>query len=861
MEEGEGKEKGMRIYVLKYSISPIYFSYRFALNQVYCVHSSERNGFGLPSFGKENLYASVEFNDSPHQLQNPPISTYDLGHYTSQEVGPIHTCHNLNFSAITNFKIRFFIKKAFNSQLELGCLRFVPLTEVFKAKKKWEENAERESKESGLEDPLEGILLVREGESTDWEEGDVTHELLVQGDSFVVKKIIMTSKSENAGNVSSYEFVFTLTKEIHHSRLSLLPSSAIQNKLQLQQQQQQQKLLDFITEKDLPWVIASGKNAEKKQKILQNRGGNPNTNESIINNKKLKGELSHNNNIELLIDGEETFQRYFEVLSSSQHSIKILAWDMSLSFGLIRAENAINHFPKTMDSSQKWITLEDVLLDRALDGVKVQIIVWRHNILNYLERLLHREASIETQVSNLEKRYHKLGLTIKVFRLMRDNMPNPHSPFANPTEAASLADISVVIVGSPKGIYLASHHEKLVLVDSECSEHSLAFVGGYDVARGRYDNPSHQIPDAISPLHSFDGASSILGTRLLWHDLQFLIRGSVTDALSLHFTQRWIHAFTRDTIVTRKQTVTIPQNENCKRGGPVALKNSFPNSSIRVLRVWKGVFDTQYLFREFTEMITNAKEFIYLEHQYPFHNFPLTHFMCQALQNNPNLLVVIVAPVKTDLLSGFVGNLVDWSEDHIMQHLLAIKKAAPDRVGIYGLVQQDENSSRVKPIYIHSKIAIIDDEWILSGSSNMDNMSFFYSSELTFSILNPELAVNTRSRLFQEHLGRFWKPEMESNFPMAFDAFQQVAMMNDKCLRASVALIGRPVCLVPTPQYQLVLERIFYPNKFSKLLFKLGINTEDLIQNISETLSITPSVPNPNSRPWSHYFPFLKSNL
>lgn len=124
----------------------------------------------------------------------------------------------------------------------------------------------------------------------------------------------------------------------------------------------------------------------------------------------------------------------------------------------------------------------------------------------------------------------------------------------------------------------------------------------------------------------------------------------------------------------------------------------------------------------------------------------------------------------------------------VIQHLNSIKKAAPDRVGIYGLVRQDETSRRckkqvgilenilqwncsnwylsfsfdipfsrisvmtifaVKPIYVHSKLSIVDDEWILTGSTNMDNMSFFYSSELSITITNAELARSTKVRLMQ----------------------------------------------------------------------------------------------------------------
>lgn len=77
--------------------------------------------------------------------------------------------------------------------------------------------------------------------------------------------------------------------------------------------------------------------------------------------------------------------------------------------------------------------------------------------------------------------------------------------------------------------------------------------------------------------------------------------------------------------------------------------------------------------------------------------------------------MIIVTAIKTDLPTGIVGELFDWSQDHstpsrrphfivvrgtahspraVMDHLHMIYNAAPDRVGVYGLVTQDHNKKR-----------------------------------------------------------------------------------------------------------------------------------------------------------------------
>lgn len=124
--------------------------------------------------------------------------------------------------------------------------------------------------------------------------------------------------------------------------------------------------------------------------------------------------------------------------------------------------------------------------------------------------------------------------------------------------------------------------------------------------------------------------------------------------------------------------------------------------TLNVLRAWPGVFDTtNKLIDNFFTLIRNAKEFIYLEHQYPFQNAALTQCMIETLQKNPKLKLIVITPVKTDLPSGVVGDLIDMSQDHSMKnfvyiividHLQWIHKVAPDRVGVYGLVRQEEKS-------------------------------------------------------------------------------------------------------------------------------------------------------------------------
>jgi phosphatidylserine/phosphatidylglycerophosphate/cardiolipin synthase-like enzyme len=62
------------------------------------------------------------------------------------------------------------------------------------------------------------------------------------------------------------------------------------------------------------------------------------------------------------------------------------------------------------------------------------------------------------------------------------------------------------------------------------------------------------------------------------------------------------------------------------------------------------------------------------------------------------------------------------------------------------------SGSRADPIYIHAKLAIIDDHWLTLGSANLNEHSLFNDTEMNVVAHDPELALRTRLRLWAEHL-------------------------------------------------------------------------------------------------------------
>ena len=56
------------------------------------------------------------------------------------------------------------------------------------------------------------------------------------------------------------------------------------------------------------------------------------------------------------------------------------------------------------------------------------------------------------------------------------------------------------------------------------------------------------------------------------------------------------------------------------------------------------------------------------------------------------------------------------------------------------------------PVYVHSKLGIVDDRWLTLGSANLNAHSLFHDTEVNVVTLDERVARATRLRLWSEHL-------------------------------------------------------------------------------------------------------------
>ena len=314
-----------------------------------------------------------------------------------------------------------------------------------------------------------------------------------------------------------------------------------------------------------------------------------------------------------------------------------------------------------------------------------------------------------------------------------------------------------------------SHHQKLFVVRRSGPARDVAFVGGIDLCHGRRDDATHR-GDAQAV--KLDNAH--YGNRPPWHDLQLELRGPAVDDLAWTFAERW----TDPTPIDRQNPARALLHRAARHPstpgplGPVR-RTQPPDGSlaVQVLRTYPArrraypfaPHGERSIARAYLKALARARRLVYIEDQYLW-STAATRALCDALARHPELHIVVVVPRYPDPDGALAGEASRIGRERVLD---ALHRAGGRRVAVYDL----ENDAGT-PIYVHSKVCVVDDVWIAIGSDNLNRRSWTHDSELSCAVLDerrderaPEdpaglgdgartFARNARLRLAAEHLGR-----------------------------------------------------------------------------------------------------------
>jgi phosphatidylserine/phosphatidylglycerophosphate/cardiolipin synthase-like enzyme len=311
------------------------------------------------------------------------------------------------------------------------------------------------------------------------------------------------------------------------------------------------------------------------------------------------------------------------------------------------------------------------------------------------------------------------------------------------------------------------HHQKAIVVDGR-----VAFVGGMDLTTlggDRWDTPAH--PLRFGPN---------------WHDVALRIEGEAVADVEHNIRQRW-RAVTDDDLPHAAPVVDPAWATS------VQIVRTIPPRTYRFAP--DGEFGVHHAY---LAAIEAARRFVYLENQYLWSPEVVDALAAViAARRGDRFRVMLVLPARAE-----EGK---WDND---QHVDRLRRLDGGRgvVSVYCSYASGPGSGPrgfvYRPVYVHAKAAVVDDEWFTAGSANLNGRGFVTDSELNAVGVDPTVARALRLALWAEHL-RVPAAELADRDPL--DVIDELwparADANAAVLRAG----DRPL---PSPVYRYEVGRM-----------------------------------------------------
>jgi phosphatidylserine/phosphatidylglycerophosphate/cardiolipin synthase-like enzyme/uncharacterized membrane protein YdjX (TVP38/TMEM64 family) len=420
------------------------------------------------------------------------------------------------------------------------------------------------------------------------------------------------------------------------------------------------------------------------------------------NNEELRGGLFRpgqncwsiyrSRRVAFLIDAEAYFKAFYETVKRAERSILIVGWDIDSRVNLLRnnSNKRSQEFPTKLGDFLNTVVWRK-------KGLKAHILTWDFAM---------------------------------VFALGRELLPIFRLPWKTSRHLHFRLDGE-----HPVG---ACHHQKIVVVDD-----TVAFVGGMDLSKRRWDTPQHKADDErrVQP-----GGFSYPPV----HDVQMLVDGEAAAALGKLARERWKHA-TGQPLEFEGDQNDLPRRTD---PWPLHVQPDIENVDVAIARTqskYKGQKEIREVETLYLDTIKKAQRFIYLENQY-LTSHAIGEALKERLLENDGPEIVLVLPEKCDgwleqTTMGALRHRILWSLRQIDRN---------KRLAVYYPCVPSLGEQRLN---VHAKLMISDDKFLRIGSANLSNRSMGVDTECDLAIEwqgNPhtfKAIAELRHALLGEHLG------------------------------------------------------------------------------------------------------------
>ncbi|PON63241.1 Phospholipase D [Parasponia andersonii] len=469
----------------------------------------------------------------------------------------------------------------------------------------------------------------------------------------------------------------------------------------------------------------------------------------------------------------------YDAIYNAKHFIYIAGWSVCTRITLIRDIRR--------QKNEGDMTLGELLIKKAREGVKVLMLVWddRTSV-----KLLKNDGVMATHDEDTESYFRNT----EVHCVLCPRNPDNGQSIVQELEVSTMF----------------SHHQKTVVVDSEIPDgisekrRVVSFIGGIDLCDGRYDTPFHSIFRTLDTAHyndfhqpNFRGASIAKGgPREPWHDIHCKLEGHIAWDVLCNFEQRWMKQGhnkglllelreLQDTFIIPPSPVMLPEDHETWNvqlfrsiDGGAAFGFPTPPEEAGEAGLVSGkdqVIDKSIEYA-CVHAIRRAKKFIYIENQYflgssfcwkskelnvdevgALHLIPreLSLKIVSKIEAGERFVVYVVIPMWPEGIpeSGSVQAILNWQRmtmemmyKDIVQALQAkgldadpkdyltffcLGNRETKKRGEYEppeVPEDDSDYSKAQQarrfmIYVHAKMMIVDDEYIIIGSANINQRS------------------------------------------------------------------------------------------------------------------------------------------
>jgi phosphatidylserine/phosphatidylglycerophosphate/cardiolipin synthase-like enzyme/uncharacterized membrane protein YdjX (TVP38/TMEM64 family) len=278
----------------------------------------------------------------------------------------------------------------------------------------------------------------------------------------------------------------------------------------------------------------------------------------------------------------------------------------------------------------------------------------------------------------------------------------------------------------------ASQHQKIVVVDD-----AIAFSGGLDLTIRRWDTPEH--------LARHPGRVDHRGIPYPpFHDIQLLVDGPAAKALAELARERWF----------RRTGQRIPPTPVDADPWPCEVQPDVTNANVVIARTgaaYAGRPEVREAETLYLDSIAAAQRYIYIENQY-FTSRRIADALGARLSQANGPEVLIVGPAEC----------TGWMEQKtmgVLRNRFVQRLKERDRFGRLRFVYPVLRDGTLCPVFVHSKVCIVDNMFARVGSANLSNRSLGLDTECDLAIESGgnsqvEAAIACfRNRLLGEHLG------------------------------------------------------------------------------------------------------------